>query len=51
MPVHEGDFCGFGKQDPIATFIRDAPVIFWDEAPVMNRLAYEAVSRSCQDVM
>lgn len=51
MPVHEGDFCGFKKQEPIATSIRDAPVIFWDEAPVMNRLAFEAVSRSCQDVM
>ncbi|CAG8698277.1 3716_t:CDS:1, partial [Ambispora leptoticha] len=39
------------KQSDLADLIRKAKVILWDEAPMMDRFAFEAVDRSFRDLM
>ena len=39
------------KQSELADLIRKAKVILWDEAPMMNKFAFEAVDKSFQDLM
>ena len=39
------------KQSELAELIKIAKVILWDEAPMMNRLVFEAVDRSFKDII
>jgi ATP-dependent DNA helicase PIF1 len=36
-------FCYIRKQDDLATLIRQTKLILWDEAPMTNKLAFEAM--------
>jgi len=39
------------KQSELADLIRKTKVILWDEAPMMNKFAFEAVDKTFQDLM
>src|SRR6185436_17119728 len=39
------------KQSELAELIRIAKVILWNEAPMINRFAFEAVDRTFRDLM
>jgi ATP-dependent DNA helicase PIF1 len=43
-------FCNIRKQDDLATLIRQTKLILWDEAPMTNKLAFEAVDRTLRDL-
>jgi hypothetical protein len=43
-------FCYIRKQDDLATPIRQTKLILWDEAPMTNKLAFEAVDRTLRDL-
>ncbi len=43
-------FCFICKQDDLATLIRQTKLILWDEAPMTNKLAFEAVDRTLRDL-
>ncbi len=43
-------FCCICKQDDLATLIHQTKLIFWDEAPMTNKLAFEAMDRILHDL-
>jgi len=46
----ETSICYFNKRFEHADLIRETTLIVWDEAPMMNRLAFEAVDRHHKDI-
>jgi len=44
-------FCYIRKQDDLTTLIRQTKLIFWDEAPMTNKLIFEAVNRTLRDLI
>ncbi len=38
------------KQDDLAALIRQTKLILWDEAPMINKLAFEVVDRTLRDL-
>lgn len=53
VPIQCGkdSMCNTSVQSPKAEAIRQAVLIIWDEAPMMNKHVYEALNRTCQDIM
>lgn len=49
--LHEASTCTIPVQSDRARKIRSAALIAWDEAPMMNRWAIEAVDRTLKDIM
>jgi ATP-dependent DNA helicase PIF1 len=43
-------FCYIRKQDDLATLIRQTKFILWDEAPMTNKLTFEAMDRTLHDL-
>ncbi len=43
-------FCYIGKQDDLAVLIRQTKLILWDEAPMTNKLAFEALDQTLRDL-
>jgi len=43
-------FCCIRKQDDLAMLIRQSKLILWDEAPMTNKLAFEAMDRILRDL-
>ncbi len=43
-------FCYIRKQDDLTTLIRQTKLILWDEAPMTNKLAFEAMDRTLRDL-
>ena len=43
--------CSIKKQSAAAAFIKQAAIIVWDEAPMLHRDCFDAVSRLLQDLM
>jgi hypothetical protein len=43
-------FCYIRKQDDLAVLIRQTKLILWDEAPMINKLAFKAVDRILRDL-
>jgi len=43
-------FCCIRKQDDLTSLIRQTKFILWDEAPMTNKLAFEAVDRTLHDL-
>ncbi len=43
-------FCCIRKQDDLATLIRQTKLILWDETPMTNKIAFEAVDRTLRDL-
>jgi hypothetical protein len=44
-------FCCISKQDDLTALIRQMKLILWDEAPMINKLAFEAVDRTLRDLI
>ncbi len=43
-------FCYIRKQDDLAMLIRQTKLILWDEAPMTNKLVFEAMDRTLRDL-
>jgi len=43
-------FCYIHKQDDLAVLICQTKLILWDEAPMINKLAFEAMDRTLHDL-
>jgi ATP-dependent DNA helicase PIF1 len=43
-------FCYIRKHDDLVVLIRQTKFILWDEAPMINKLAFEAVDRTLRDL-
>jgi len=52
IPLQPGEtsVCFFDKRSERAELIRKTTLIIWDEAPMMNRLAFEAVNCHLKDI-
>ena len=52
MPLQpdEMSVCFFDKMSECAELIWKMALIIWDEGPMMNRLAFEAVNRHLKDI-
>jgi len=46
----ETSVCFFDKRSEHAKLIREMTLIIWDEAPMMNGLAFEAINRHLKDI-
>ena len=44
-------YCSIKKQSNVATSIRKAKIIVWDEAPMLHRDCFDAVDRLLKDIM
>jgi len=44
-------FCYIRKQNDLAALIRKTKLILWDQAPMTNKLAFEAVDRTLRDII
>lgn len=51
MRLDEESCCKIPKVGHKAYLLRRAALIIWDEAPMMNRLAFEAFDKTLQDIM
>ncbi|XP_057760662.1 uncharacterized protein LOC130981039 [Arachis stenosperma] len=51
IELNEDTVCRISKDSPKADLIRSAELIIWDEAPMTNRLAFEALDRTFHDIM
>ncbi|XP_072054859.1 uncharacterized protein [Arachis hypogaea] len=51
LELNEDTICRIPKDSPKADLIRLAELIIWDEAPMTNKLAFEALDRSFQDII
>jgi PIF1-like helicase len=51
LDINEKSMCKISKQSDLAQLIRLCKVIVWDEAPMMNKLTFEAVDRTFRDLM
>nr|KYP55257.1 hypothetical protein KK1_001464 [Cajanus cajan] len=49
--VEADSFCSISKQSDLAKLIRETTAIIWDEAPMTNRYALEALDRSLKDLL
>nr|GEU48449.1 hypothetical protein [Tanacetum cinerariifolium] len=52
IPINivEDSMCTISADGDLAELIREAKLIIWDEAPMINRLAYEAFDRTLRDI-
>ena len=52
IPLHvdETSTCNIPKNSRVAKLIIEAKVIIWDEAPMINKLTFEAVDRTLRDI-
>jgi hypothetical protein len=44
-------FCYIRKQDDLAMLIRQTKLILWDESPMTNKLAFEAMDQTLRDLI
>jgi ATP-dependent DNA helicase PIF1 len=51
LKLIENATLNINKQSDLTTLIRDAKVILWDEAPMLNKIVYEAVDRTFKDLL
>jgi len=50
LQADEMSVCYFDKRSERADLIREITLIVWDEAPMMNRLAFEVVDLHLKDI-
>ncbi|EOA22101.1 hypothetical protein CARUB_v10002651mg [Capsella rubella] len=49
--INEYSMCSIDAESDLAELIREAKLIIWDEAPMMNRHCFETLDRTLQDIM
>jgi hypothetical protein len=50
IALNRMSFCFIHKQDDLMALIRQTKLILWDEAPMTNKLAFEAMDRTLRDL-
>ena len=48
--VVENSMCSISADSDLADLIRETKLIIWDEAPMVNRLCFEAFDRTLRDI-
>ena len=48
--IDETSYCYIPKTDKLADLLRQTTLIIWDEVPTQNKLCFEAVDRTLQDI-
>ncbi|XP_006279329.2 uncharacterized protein LOC17874456 [Capsella rubella] len=53
MPININEYsmCSIDAESDLAELIREAKLIIWDEAPMMNKHCFETLDRTLQDIM
>ncbi|XP_010474067.1 PREDICTED: uncharacterized protein LOC104753521 [Camelina sativa] len=53
IPIHVNEYttCSIDVNSHLADLIREARLIIWDEAPMMNKYCFETLDRSLRDIM
>lgn len=51
ISVNETSTCNISLRTHLSQLLRDSKLIVWDEAPMTNKHAFEAVDRTLQDIM
>jgi hypothetical protein len=51
IDLHDESTCNITQQMKVAELVRKVDLIFWDEAPMMHRRAFETVDRTLRDLM
>ncbi|XP_010473823.2 PREDICTED: uncharacterized protein LOC104753242 [Camelina sativa] len=53
IPIHVDEYttCSIDVNSHLAELIREARLIIWDEAPMMNKYCFETLDRSLRDIM
>jgi len=51
IPVHEDSFCGIKKDSNLHGVMKETSIIIWDEAPMQDKHAIEAVDRTLRDLL
>jgi hypothetical protein len=49
--IHEDSTCSIKHGSDLASLLQITKLIIWDEAPMTNRHAFEAVDRTLKDIM
>ncbi|XP_071686774.1 uncharacterized protein [Rutidosis leptorrhynchoides] len=47
----ENSTCGIKQQTQLASLIQEARLIIWDEAPMTQRFAFEALDKTLRDIL
>ncbi|KAJ3698202.1 hypothetical protein LUZ61_001907 [Rhynchospora tenuis] len=51
LKLREGSTCDIKKNTNLAHLLRETSLIIWDEAPMSNRICFEALDRSMRDIL
>lgn len=51
IPTLESSICNIDKKDEFADLLRLTDLIIWDEAPMANKIYFEALDISLKDIM
>ncbi|XP_057756276.1 uncharacterized protein LOC130975502 [Arachis stenosperma] len=51
LELHEDSVCSIKQGSPLAKLICKAKLIIWDEAPMLNKICYEALDKSFKDIL
>ncbi|XP_074283443.1 uncharacterized protein LOC141607991 [Silene latifolia] len=51
IELFENSTCNISRRSQLAELLRMTSLIIWDEAPMDNRFAYEALDRTMRDIM
>ncbi|XP_057723372.1 uncharacterized protein LOC130939271 [Arachis stenosperma] len=51
LELHEDSVCSIKQGSPLAKLICKAKLIIWDEAPMLNKICYEALDKSLKDIL
>ncbi|XP_071718001.1 uncharacterized protein [Rutidosis leptorrhynchoides] len=51
LELMENSTCGIKQQTHLALLIQEARLIIWDEAPMMQRFAFEALDKTLRDIL
>ncbi|KAJ4770930.1 hypothetical protein LUZ62_055187 [Rhynchospora pubera] len=51
LKLKEGSTCEIKKNTNLAQLLKETSLIIWDEAPMSNRICFEALDRSMKDIL
>ncbi|KAJ4772293.1 ATP-dependent DNA helicase PIF1 [Rhynchospora pubera] len=51
LKLREGSTCDIKKNTNLARLLKETSLIIWDEAPMSNKICFEALDRSMRDIL
>lgn len=51
LQLFDDSCCSISKRSDLAGLIKETSLIIWDEAPMTNKYAYDALDRTCRDIL